>query len=301
MKTAFIFTGQGSQSVGMGQDIYENIPIAKEIFDTASEILGKDIKKICFEGVDLDLTINTQPAILTTEIALLESFKSKCDIKPSFLAGHSLGEYSALFAADVLNLENTVKLISKRAELMSTVKGGKMAAVLGNVDVESIIKKVGCGYVDIANYNCTGQVVITGEDLAVEKASEMLLEAGAKRVIPLNVSGAFHSKLMKPAGDDFEIYLKDFELNSAKIPVITNVDAEITTDNFKEKMPKQIYSSVLWQQSIEKMIYNDIDTFIEIGPAKILSGMNKNINSNIKTYNIFDMNSLEETIKELSI
>ncbi len=301
MKTAFIFTGQGSQSVGMGQDIYENIPIAKEIFDNASEILEKDIKKICFEGVDLDLTINTQPAILTTEIALLESFKSKCDIKPSFLAGHSLGEYSALFAADVLNLENTVKLISKRAELMSTVKGGKMAAVLGNVDVESIIKKVGCGYVDIANYNCTGQVVITGEDLAVEKASEMLLEAGAKRVIPLNVSGAFHSKLMKPAGDNFEIYLKDFELNSAKIPVITNVDAEITTNNFKEKMPKQIYSSVLWQQSIEKMIDNYIDTFIEIGPAKILSGMNKKINSNIKTYNIFDMNSLEETIKELSI
>lgn len=306
VKVAFIFPGQGSQSIGMGKDLYENFEEAKKVFDQADKILGNSISKICFEGPEEELkqTINTQPAILTTSIAALEVLKSKLSIEPTFLAGHSLGEYAALYESGVLTLENSLKLIQKRAELMNETKGGSMAAVLScpTEKFEACLNEAFSeGYVSVANYNSPDQIVITGEDAAVKKASELLSAAGAKRVIPLAVSGAFHSELMKDASEEFAKYLQEFELNDAQIPVITNVDAQITTksEDFKSKMPKQIRSSVYWTQTIQKMIENGVDTFIEIGPGKVLAGLNKKINAEIKTYNVYDKNSLDECINKV--
>ena len=305
-KIAFIFPGQGAQSVGMGKDIYDNCTGAKHVFDTADNVLGRSISDICFNGPeeDLKLTVNTQPAIVTTSIALLEALKEMIDIHPDYTAGHSLGEYCAMYTAGVLSLEDTLKLIQKRADLMGQTKGGTMAAVLNATDEQL---KAGLeagskiGYVDIANYNSPVQVVITGDENAVKTASDYLLANGVRRVVPLAVSGAFHSKYMENAGGKFKEYLQEFELNNAKLPVITNVDATETTlaEEFKTKMPKQIYSSVHWTQTIQKMIDNGVDTFIEIGPSKILAGLNRKINADIVTYNIFDKDSLEQTVTQL--
>lgn len=305
-KVAFIFPGQGSQSVGMGKDLYDNFEEAKAVFNKADEVLGRSISKICFEGPDEDLkqTINTQPAILTTSLTALTVLKSKLGVEPAFVAGHSLGEYGALCEAGVISLDDTIKLISKRAELMSQTKGGAMAAVLGMEDsaVKECLKEANStGYVDVANYNCPGQVVITGEDAGIAKATELLSTAGAKRIMPLAVSGAFHSAKMKPAGEEFAEFLDGFQLNDAKIPVITNVDAQITTSaaDFKSKMPQQIYSSVYWTQTIQKMVAQGVDTFIEIGPGKVLAGLNKKNAPEAKIYNVFDKASLELCINEL--
>lgn len=307
-KIALIFPGQGSQSVGMGKDLYDNFEAAKKVFDEADKILGKNISKMCFEGPDEDLkqTINTQPAILTTSIAALEALKSKLDIEPAFVAGHSLGEYGALYEAGVLSLENTLKLISKRAAAMSASKGGTMAAVLGLDEKklsECINEATKEGYVAVANYNCPGQIVITGKEEGIKKASELLSAAGAKRVIPLAVSGAFHSELMKDASEDFAQFAEQIQLNDALIPVITNVDAQITlkAQDFKIKMPKQIYSSVYWTQTIQKMIEEGVDTFIEAGPGKVLAGLVKKIAPEAKIYNVFDKPSLSACIEELNL
>ena len=305
-KIAFIFPGQGSQAVGMGKDIYENYENAKHIYDIADKVLGKSISKICFEGPeeDLKLTINTQPAIVTTSIALLEALKSGVNISPDYTAGHSLGEYCAMYTAGVMDLETTMKLIQKRAELMGQTKGGTMAAVLNATDEqlqEGLKEGSKVGYVDVANYNSPVQVVITGDEKAVAKTSEYLIASGVRRVVPLAVSGAFHSKYMEGAGEEFSNFVKNFELNNANLPVITNVDANETTlaSDFKSKMPKQIYSSVHWTQTIQKMIENGVDTFIEIGPGKVLAGLNKKIDSEVTTYNVYDLESLENTVKAL--
>lgn len=305
-KIAFLFPGQGSQSVGMGKDLYENFDAAKKVFDTADSVLGKSITTLCFAGPEdsLKQTVNTQPCIVTMSIAALEALKSECDVKADFTAGHSLGEYCAMYASGVMTLETALKAIQKRADLMSEAKGGAMAAVLNAPagSVEDALKEASSiGYVDVANYNSPAQVVITGDENAVQKAGEILLEKGARRVVPLAVSGAFHSKFMENAGKEFEKFVSDLELNNASIPVVTNVDASLTTnaEDFRTKMPKQIYSSVYWTQTIQKMAEEGVEIFVEIGPGKVLAGLNKKIIPEAAVYNVFDKASLEATVTSL--
>lgn len=305
-KIAFLFPGQGSQAVGMGKDLYDNYTAAKNVFDTADKTLGKSITTLCFEGPDEDLkqTVNTQPSIVTMSIAALESLKSQLDVSVDYVAGHSLGEYCAMYAAGVMSLETTLKAIQKRADLMGATKGGAMAAVLNASEEalkESLKEASEVGYVDVANYNSPAQVVITGDEKAVAKAGELLLAKGARRVVPLAVSGAFHSKFMENAGHEFEKFTTDLDLSNAEIPVITNVDAEPTTSaaDFRVKMPKQIYSSVHWTQTIEKMAADGVEIFVEIGPGKVLAGLNKKIVPEAKVYNVFDKASLEATLDAL--
>ena len=305
-KIAFLFPGQGSQAVGMGKDLYESFEAAKNVFDTADKTLDKSITTICFEGPEEDLkqTVNTQPSIVTMSIAAMEALKSGVNITADYVAGHSLGEYCAMFAAGVMDLETTLKLIQKRADLMGATKGGSMAAVLNATEEQlkaGLEEGFKVGYVDVANYNSPAQVVITGDDNAVKAASDYLLANGVRRVVPLAVSGAFHSKFMEKAGEEFASFVKDFNLSDAKLPVITNVDAEITTksDDFKSKMPRQISSSVHWTQTIQKMAEEGVDTFIEIGPGKVLAGLNKKIAPEATVYNVFDKASLEATVAAL--
>ena len=305
-KIAFIFPGQGAQSVGMGKDVYEHSAVGKEVYDRFDAIIGRKLTNVCFNGPEEDLkqTINTQPAILATSLALLEALKEKTDITPDFVAGHSLGEYGALYTAGVLSLDDTIKAIAKRAELMSQAKSGSMAAVLGlSQDVlEEIISGVD-GVVSIANYNTPEQLVITGEEQAVAEVSKLASEKGAKRVIPLAVSGAFHSTLMKPAGEEFALFVKDLKFNDASIPVVTNVDAKETTkgSDFEEKMPRQIYSSVYWTQIIQHMMSQGVDTMIEIGPGSVLMGLNRKISRDIKTYSVSNLEAVEKTVNELTL
>ncbi|MCQ2744362.1 MAG: ACP S-malonyltransferase [bacterium] len=304
-KTAFIFPGQGSQFVGMGKDFYNNFSVAKKVYDKADSVLGRKISSVCFESTEDELrkTINTQPAIVTTSIAILETLK-QYGIKADYTAGHSLGEYCAMYNAGVMNLEDTLISIQKRAELMNTVNCGSMTAVL-NASEEQL--KMGLaegrkvGYLDIANYNSPTQVVITGDNEAVKAAGDYMLANGVKRVVPLAVSGAFHSKYVKNAGEEFKEFIKNIKLNNAQIPVITNVDAETTTmaEDFRDKMPRQIYSSVHWTQTIQRMASDGVDTFVEIGPGKVLTNLNKRIAPNAFAYSINNTESLQSTINAL--
>lgn len=310
-KVAFIFPGQGSQKTGMGRNLFDNFEVAKTTFEKIDEIMGRKISTLCFDGTaeELKLTINTQPALLAVSIVAFEVLKSEIKIEPSFLAGHSLGEYGALYAAGALDLKSAMLAIGERAELMDfatkEVTGGAMSAVLGlgqDAILECLKKAATKGYVGVANYNDPTQTVITGEGEAVNYAGELLKEAGAKRVIPLPVSGAFHSELMRKAGEEFGEFLLDLTVNDAQIPVITNVDAEITQNasELKEKMSKQIYSSVHWSKTIEKMLNDGVDTFVEIGEGKVLAGLNKKMcPENVKTFNVFDKASLENTLEGL--
>ena len=306
LKFAYVFPGQGAQFQGMGMDFCEKFEVSKNVYQTADLTLNKPISKICFEGNDEDLkkTVNTQPCIVATEIAMLEALNKELKIKPNAVAGHSLGEYSAMYCAGVLNMEYTFKAIQKRAESMSSIKNGKMAAVIS--DDLDLIKK--CldetkseGIISIANYNSLKQVVITGENKAIDKAMALLTEGGIKKVIPLAVSGAFHCELMKKASKEFEKILDEITINDAKIPVYTNVDAALETkaENFKRKMPKQIYSSVYWTQTVQNMAKDGINTFVEIGPGRVLTGLIKKTLPDAVVYNVNSVETLNETEKSI--
>ena len=306
---AFIFPGQGSQTTGMGLDLYNNFESAKKVYQTADTVLNKSISKICFEGPDetLKQTINAQSAILATSIAALEALKevSNNRIKATITAGHSLGEYGAMYCANVMDLNTTFTAIQKRADLMdeaTKLKKGTMSAVLG-LDTDTIQQCLNqvqnLGVAQIANYNDPTQTVITGEEAAILKANELIKEAGARKVIPLAVSGGFHSALMQSASEGFSEFVKNLNLNDATIPVVTNVDAKITTakEDFRMKMPQQISSSVYWVQTIQLMLKEGVDTFIELGNGKVLAGLNRKIcPAEIKTYNVFDSQSLKDTV-----
>lgn len=292
-KTFFMFPGQGAQFVGMGKAMYDKYEKAREIFDIAGKATGLDIAALCFEENDkLNITEYTQIAMLTGEAAIYAVMEEK-GLKCDYTAGLSLGEYGALIAAGVLSYEDAFKVVRQRGIFMQEAvpTGGAMAAVLG-MDA-GVIEKI-CneteGYVSIANYNCPGQIVITGEEAAVGKASEALKEAGAKRVVPLNVSGPFHSKMLEPAGERLGRVIDETTINEVKVPYVSNVTAQLVTDtvNIRELLVKQISSSVRWQQTIELMIESGVDTFVEIGPGKTLSGFMRKItrDENIKTYHI---------------
>lgn len=284
-KIAFLFPGQGSQFIGMGKELYEQVPAAKRLFDEADETLETKLSSLIFEGdaEELTLTYNAQPALLTTSIAVLEKFKES-GITPDFTAGHSLGEYSALVAAGALSFKDAVYTVRKRGEFMNEAVPageGAMAAILG-MDAEALkqvtdkVTEEG-NLVQLANLNCPGQIVISGTAKGVELASELAKENGAKRAIPLEVSGPFHSELMKPAAEKLKEVLDACDIKDADVPVISNVSADVMTEkaDIKEKLIEQLYSPVRFEESINKLIAEGVTTFIEIGPGKVLSGLVK--------------------------
>lgn len=302
-KIAFIFPGQGAQACGMGQDFYEQTNDAKEIFDRASEILGFSMQELCFEKNDrLDITEYTQPAMVTASIAMMKVFMERTGIKPDVAAGLSLGEYPAMVAAGVMSTEDAIRTVRQRGILMQEAVPagvGAMSAVLA-MDagkIEEVIADI--SGVQIANYNCPGQIVISGKKEAVEEAAEKLKATGAKRVLPLNVSGPFHSYLLEEAGEKLYGVLQEVEVHTLVIPYVANVTAEYVTDSRDVKMllKKQVSSSVRWEQSIRKMLEDGVDTFIEIGPGRTLTGFMKKIDRNVKAMNIEKLEDIEK-VKE---
>ena len=290
-KTAWIFPGQGAQKCGMGKDFYEQSKAAKEIFDQASELLGLDMAALCFEENDrLDQTEYTQAALVTTCLAMAGALED-CLPAPDVTAGLSLGEYCAIAAAGGMQICDAVTTVRKRGIYMQNAVPdgeGAMSAVLGlsGEQIETAI--AGLEGVYIANYNCPGQIVITGYRQGVEKASEVLSQAGAKRVLPLKVSGPFHSPMMKEAGDKLEQVLQKTELTPLRIPYVTNVTAEYVKEigDTRKLLKEQVASSVRWQQSMERMIADGVTTFIEIGPGRTLAGFLKKISRDAKVINI---------------
>lgn len=291
-KTAFIFPGQGAQYAGMGKDFYNKYEDSREIYEKASQVLGIDMAELCFEENDkINITEFTQIGMVTTCMAILKQVM-KPGIKPDICAGLSLGEYPALMAGGVMSFEEGIKVVRQRGILMQNAVepgAGAMAAVLG-MDNDVIERICGDteGTVIVANYNCPGQSVISGEKKAVEAAGEELMKNGAKRVIPLNVSGPFHSPMLKEAGEKLYEILGEVQICDPEIPYAANVNAELirNKEEIRKLLAKQVYSPVKWQQSVENIIANRVDTFIEIGPGKTLSGFIKKIDRTCKVINI---------------
>lgn len=303
-KIAFLYPGQGSQIAGMGRDFYENSKISKNIYDKASEILGFDVPALCFEKNELlNRTDYTQAALVTTCIAMTKAIEEE-GLKPDITAGLSLGEYCAIETAGGMNFEDAVKVIWRRGNLMHHAVpdgSGGMAAVLGLSGEQVKAVTDTSREVTVANYNCPGQVVVTGKKTGIEVLTSALKKAGAKRVLPLNVSGPFHSPYLKEAGEALYDTLKEVCWKPLKIPYVTNVSAEIIDDisMTAELLKQQVYSSVMWEQSIQNMLENEIDLFVEIGPGKTLSGFMKKINRKIPMYRIGTWEEMKNVISQI--
>ena len=295
-KIAFIYPGQGAQKAGMGKDFYENSPLARDIYDRASECLELDMRALCFEENDLlDQTEYTQATMVTTCLAMTAVLNEQ-GAKADVTAGLSLGEYCAIAEAGAM--------VRVRGQLMQhTVPTGEgaMAAVLGmDADqIDAVIEPI--ANVTVANYNCPGQIVITGRTAGIEQASKVLKEAGAKRVVPLNVSGPFHSPMLRSAGEKLGKELMTVQLGELKIPYVTNVTAEYVTDSsrIRELLTRQVYSPVRWEQSIRKMIAQGVDTFVEIGPGRTLTGFLRKIDRNVTVYQVNTWEDAKQIMEEL--
>ncbi|MBB2182262.1 ACP S-malonyltransferase [Lachnospiraceae bacterium MD1] len=308
IKTAFIFAGQGAQYIGMGKELYDFFPVCKKTFEEASNALHMDLTNLIFQGrkEDLDLTENTQPAVVTTSIAAYRAI-TEYGIIPDVVAGLSLGEYSALTASGVFTLEQVVPLVRKRGQYMQEAvpQGiGKMSAILGLSEDkvrEACTEASALGIVEPANFNCPGQIVIGGEIQAVDEAARLTKEKGAMKAIDLSVSAPFHTSMLKPAADKLRNELEPMKLGTLAIPLVCNVNADIVSqsDEVKNLLYQQVMSSVLWEQSIRRMLQMGVRNFVEIGPGKTLSGFVRKIERGLGIYNVEDMASLEATVSAL--
>lgn len=313
-KIAYVFPGQGSQYVGMGRELAQEYEQAREIYRLADETLGYELSRLCFEGPEeeLKLTYHTQPAILTTSIALYEVFKEQAP-RPDYVAGHSLGEYSALVAAGAMTFRDAVYTVRKRGEYMDDAVPagqGAMSAVLGG-DRETIAKiceqvTLAGQTVQMANMNAPGQIVISGSKEGVDQASQQLKEAGIRRIIPLSVSGPFHSELMKPAASKLAHVLSEVKLSTANIPVVVNTEARpfMLAEDLEQALVEQVFSPVLWQESVEWLLEQGVDIFVEIGPGQVLSGLVKKIvkekKREVHIYSVSDKESMTKTLEALN-
>lgn len=303
-KTAFIFPGQGAQYCGMGKDFFDTFPTARQVYATAGEATGMDVARLCFtENKDLDITEYTQIAMLATEAAILKVLEEK-GVRADCAAGLSLGEYGALAAAGAMDLPQMFWLIRCRGIFMQEAcpVGGAMAAVLG-LDAEAIrgICEETEGTVSIANDNCPGQIVITGEARAVQAASERLTAAGARRCIPLNVSGPFHSALLEGAGRKLAAELEHIEVHKPRIPYLCNVEADYVTDasRIKELLARQVSSTVRWRETMERMLADGVDTFVEIGPGRTLAGFLRKMSRDARVFNVAKVEDLDGVLAAL--
>lgn len=308
-KIAYIFPGQGSQAVGMGKDLYDNFPIARLVFEEADDALGFSLSEMCFDGTaeDLALTANTQPAILTSSIAAFMAMQSEGFPLPNYVAGHSLGEYSALVAANALSFSDAVQTVRNRGMYMQEavpVGVGAMAAILG-LDLETIEK--GCEEAaqnqicSPANINSPNQIVIAGNAEAIDRGCEILKGKGAKRAIKLNVSAPFHCALMMPAQERLAADLKKIKFNDLRFPIVENVTGETNSNGSRvgEALTKQVSSSVRWLQSVENLVKLGVDTFVEVGTGKVLSGLVKQINRDVRLLNVENTESLKASLGSL--
>lgn len=299
-RTAFIFPGQGSQSVGMGKELFDHFKVAREVFEEADDTLQLSISKLCFEGPEetLKLTENTQPAVLTVSVAALRVLQSEKGIEPVLMAGHSLGEYTALVATGAFSFADAVRVVRLRGRFMQEavpVGEGTMAAVMGMgpEEVEQICREASEGEVLApANFNCPGQIVIAGHTKAVARAIDLVKERGKKAML-LPVSAPFHSPLMKPAGQRLREVLQEVPVGPLKVPIVTNVEATINSDpgRVKPLLVEQVSSPVRWEASMRQMIGEGVERFLEIGPGKVLSGLMRRIDSNVEVGNVEDLSS----------
>lgn len=308
-KIAFIYPGQGSQTIGMGESFLKD-DTSRKFFESADQSLGLELSKLMLEGPqeELTLTYHAQPALLTVSSMITERL-TRAGIRPDYTAGHSLGEYSALVTSNVLDFPTAVNIVHKRGLFMNTAfpaGEGTMAAILGmeSEELEKVTNEVTdtTGVVQLANLNCPGQIVISGTKAGVEQACLVAKERGAKRAIPLDVSGPFHSELMRSASQDLAKELSSSFLLDAKVPVVSNVTAKAETNaaQIQDLLVRQLYSPVLWEQSVREMINLGVTVFVEIGPGKVLSGLVKKVDRSVKTLPVYDLESFEKAVEELA-